>query len=139
MNSEDELFELVDAIQSKEESSGYAALTPHEQTFFCVWSVEAEVNNGGFEQFYANSAGGVAAHVPGALRAIGAEHTAKIVEKANAVFGPDGPPAKWEDREEVVDELSDGAREELEELTEAFLEYRDSLSELLAAYMRRQG
>lgn len=134
--SEQYLFTLVDAIQAKEGTQGYAALTPAEQVFFCVWTLEAEVNNGGFSQFYFNSSSEVIAEAPGALRAIGADHTASIVDRANALFGPDGPPADRDERQERLEELEDSAEEEFEALDDAFLEYRDNLSELLASYMK---
>lgn len=136
MSSEEYLFTLVDDIQAREASAGYASLAPAEQVFFCVWTVEAEVNNGGFEQLYENTSADVVAHAPTAFRAIDAAHTASLLEEANAVFGPDGPPASQAAREELIADLDDVALDRLEELTGSFLEYHDNLSELLAAYMK---
>jgi hypothetical protein len=137
--SEQYLFTLVDEIQSKEGTHGYAALTPAEQVFFCVWTLEAEVNNGGFSQFYYNSSGDIAVDVPGALRAIGADQTASIVDRANALFGPDGPSADSDARQERLEDLEESAEDDFEALDQAFLEYRDNLSELLANYMKATG
>ena len=135
-SSEEYLFSIVDGIQTRERTVGYESLAPVERVFTCVWTLEAEVNNGGFEQFYLNSSGDIAADTPSALRAIGAEHTASLVDRANAVFGPDGPPVDRDARTEVVENLEDSALEVFEEVDSAFLEYQDNLSALLAAYMK---
>lgn len=137
--SEQYLFALEPGITNKEAASGFASLSPAEQVFFCVWSLEAEVNNGGFSQFYYNSAGDVACETPAALRAIGAAHTASLVEKANAVFGPAGPPADREERMRLVSAFDLETQQELDQLDMAFYEYRDNLSALLEAYMKERG
>ena len=134
--SEQLLFSLQADIVNREVSCGYASLSSAERVFYCVWMLEAEVNNGGFEQFFGNTAGDIAEDVPAALRAIGAGHTAVLVEQANAVFGPAGPPADWDAREDLIAEFDDATRERLDELDQAFYEYRDNLSELLTAYMK---
>lgn len=134
--SEQYLFTLVDDIQMKEGTEGYDALAPAERVFFCVWTLEAEVNNGGFSQFYCNNSGDIAVDVPGALRAIGADHTASIVDRANGLFGADGPPADRDARQERLDDLEESVEEGFEALDQAFLEYRDNLSQLLADYMK---
>ena len=136
MSSEDYLFSIVGDIEGREASSGYASLTTAEQVFFCVWTVEAEINNGGLEQFYFNSSGDIAQWAPDAFRAIGAGHTATVIERANSLFGSDGPPADRDSRQEAVELLTESDPDRFEELDGAFLEYRDNLSELLATFMR---
>ena len=138
-SSEDYLSILVKEIQSREATGGYESLVSSDRMFFCIWTLEAEVNNGGFHQFYANSSGDIAADVPAALRAVGASHTAGIVERANAVFGPAGPPVDREERERVLEEVQGESRdEEFDKLDNEFLEYRDDLSALLAAFMKQR-
>lgn len=70
----------------------FSDLSRPERVFILVWELEAEVNNGGFSQFYFNSAADRARDTAAALRTIGAERTASIVDRANASF-PGGPPA----------------------------------------------
>lgn len=134
--SEVHLFTLVEGIQAREAASGFDSLSPAEQVFTCVWDLEAEINNGGFEQYFVNDAGAHAHQTPDALRAIGAARTASIVEQANSVFGPEGPPVDQTAREALIDELDDSALQRFEELDSAFLEYDDDLSALLSAYMQ---
>ena len=56
------------------------------QAIYIIWALEAEVNNGGFNQFYFNSSGQYAGLVPEALRLVGATKFADLVTRANAVY-----------------------------------------------------
>ena len=136
MNAEDYLFSIVEGIQEKEAASGYASLDKREKVFFAIWTLEAEVNNGGFDQFYFNSSGDVALEVPGALRAIGANHTAEIVDKANALFGTNGPSPDIDVRQEQLEQLTERDEDTLGQFDDAFYAYEDNLSTRLAAYMQ---
>ena len=113
----------------------YAALSPSERVFRSVWELEAQVNNGGFEQYFWNSSGRLAAHVPEALRAIGASHMAAIVDEAIAAVGADLPLMDDEQRQARVNDLAPAVRERLETLDQRFFSYPDKLTELLYAYV----
>src|SRR6185295_11604327 len=71
-SGEVDLFNVSEAVSAREAKHGFRALSNPERVFLCVWNLEAEVNNGGFSQFFDNSAGDYAAETPGALRTIGA-------------------------------------------------------------------
>ena len=58
----------------------YPELSPEEKVFLHVWELEAEVNNGGFEQYFINSSGGHAAKIAESLEAIGAVQAAAIAK-----------------------------------------------------------
>jgi hypothetical protein len=109
-----------------------AEMSDAERVFICIWQLEAEVNNGGFAQYYTNSSGDLASAAPAALESIGAPHTASIVRAANALF-PAGPSADRESRESAFDALAEDA---FEELDERFLAYEEDLSSLLHAYVQ---
>lgn len=111
----------------------FSALSASEQVFMLVWELEAEVNGGGFNQFFSNSAGDRAGAAAAALRAIGADRTAAIVDEATSMF-PDGPPADRSAREEVLAEL-DPDVDLFESLDEAFSAYPDDLSGLLHSFV----
>ena len=81
---------VIDRLQKKALEVGYGALTQRERILVDVAWLEAEVNNGGFDQFFFNSSGDRFRETVSALRAIGAERTAALVAEAGAVF-PDGP------------------------------------------------
>ena len=56
------------------------------QAIYMIWALEAEVNNGGYNQFYANSSGQFYKHIPDALRLVGANKFADLTERANKTF-----------------------------------------------------
>ncbi len=136
MDSEKYLFTLADDIQGRESKAGLSGLVPKEQVFFLVWSLEAEVNNGGFNQFFFNSSGDHAAATAEALRAIGAKKTAAIVDRAVSLFGAEGPSRNRVQRQQQLTLFSEEQQERFSELDTNFYAYPDNLSELLAKYMR---
>ena len=52
-----DLFDVSEKLAAREQSAGFDSLTPAEQVFHAVWWFEAELNNGGFDQFFCNSGG----------------------------------------------------------------------------------
>ena len=56
------------------------------QAIYMIWLLEAEVNNGGYNQFYFNSSGQFYKYLPDALRLIGANKFADLTERANKTF-----------------------------------------------------
>jgi hypothetical protein len=107
-------------------------LSAPERVFICIWQLESEINNGGFHQYYFNSAGDLAIEAPSALEAIGAPLSAEIVRGANAVF-PGGPSPDRDAREESLEGISD---DEFEQFDDRFLEYQEDLSFLLYTYVQ---
>ena len=116
-----DLFKISEAVWAREAKHGFRALSNPERVFLCVWDLEAEVNNGGFSQFFDNSAGDYAAETPGALKTIGAAGMADLVERAMAVFGAAGPPTDREKRFEAIEALPESEKERWEELDAAFI------------------
>jgi len=60
--------------------------TKSQQAIYITWYLEAEVNNGGFNQFYYNPGGQYAGLIPGALELIGASNFADLTIRANEVY-----------------------------------------------------
>lgn len=115
-----DLFKVSEAVWAREAKHGFAGLTEPERVFLCVWSLEAEVNNGGFSQFFENSAGDYASATAAALRSVGAPEMAALVERAMAPFGPEGPPADRGQRQKALNALPASARELWGELDKEF-------------------
>ena len=65
------------------DGSNFDLLSERDKTLATIWALEAEVNNGGFDQFFFNSGGDLAFYAPTALRAIGAERMADLAQEAN--------------------------------------------------------
>lgn len=100
--------------------------------------LEAEINNGGFDQFFFNSAGDNTAETIEALIKIGATHTAEIVTKAASKFPGDMQPKDRNSRQIVLDSISPNS-DAFEEYDEEFLVYEDDLASLIANYTDQQG
>jgi hypothetical protein len=61
--------------------------TQPQQVIYLTWYLEAEVLNGGFNQYYFNSGGVFAKLTPDALTSIGANGFAELMQKANEIYG----------------------------------------------------
>ena len=110
-----------------------------EQVFRAIWDLEADVNNGGCDQYYSNSSVDTAFAVVDALKEIGATQTADIVLRAHSVF-PDGDPPRDRDRrQELLQRRHNplGPEDVLEPLDQAFFAYPNDLTELLYAFVGR--
>lgn len=70
----------------REEYETVLGWTDAQQAIYVIWVLEAEVNNGGFNQFYFNSSGQYAELLPKALNLIGAPKFADLVVRANRVY-----------------------------------------------------
>lgn len=114
---------------------GVEALSPIEAVGVGIWTLEAEVNNGGFDRYYFNSAGDLALSTVTALKSIGAARAARILEAANAAFPGASPPGDRSKRQDALDEHVD--RSHFEPLDAEFYTYPDDLLSLLASYLRR--
>lgn len=111
-------------------SDGMSVLSEAERIFYITQTLEMEVNNGGFSQFFFNSSGNFSNELVGAFTTIGANATAAICQQAIAAFGRD-IPVDQDARQEMLDELeSDEIDEILEECDSAFYDYEDDLNEL---------
>ena len=99
-----------------------------------IWGIEAEVNNGGFDQYYFNGAGDHARFAPAALHEIGAHKMAQIVERANALFGQNGPPVDSDEREDALFKITDDIEGAWEQLDREFQAYPEDIAALLVKH-----
>ncbi len=138
----DELSAAFDAACRRFDGSNFAQLDEVDQVLVTIWGLEAEVNNGGFDQYYFNGAGDQAFFAPKALHAIGANTMAEIVTSANAVFGLEGPSADGAVRQAQLFIVAPPDSVELgpwEDLDRAFSEYPDDIAVLLMAFLRARN
>jgi hypothetical protein len=123
-------------VFARYESVGFEGLRPAERIVHCVDGLERDVNNGGFSQFFFNSPGNQTQETLAALQEIGAEHTARLVERAMSVFPGGRPSPDRSQRQDQLDALTEAHTAALSELDDQFYEYRDDLSGLVRAYVR---
>lgn len=106
----------------------------HDEVERLVGELETEVNNGGFDQFFFNSAGDDAAKTIEALEVIGAYKTATIVRRACAKFPGGMPPADRDARQGLLLDVVSPDSEAFEAEDEDFYVYEDDHSALVAAH-----
>ncbi len=135
----DEVMEYVDNATETYFRSGISALNHHELVMLSIWQLEAEVNNGGFWQYYWNSCGELAKEVVNSLKEIGAKETASIVEVANSNFPNSDPPKDREKRQGLLEKLENAGKLKLDSLDTEFYEYPCDLTELMYQYMQNNN
>jgi hypothetical protein len=119
----------------KFDGNNFDRLDGVDRILVAIWGIEAEVNNGGFHQYYFNGAGDQAFFAPNALAVIGARRMAEIARKANSLFGPGGPPRSREDRQARLEALTANDESPWDELDGSFQAYPDDIRALLEAFL----
>ncbi len=99
--------------------------------------LDAEVNNGGFDQFFFNSSGDKTAEIIDALELVGASRTAAMVKRAAAKFPEGMPPKEWAKRQDVLLEQVSPESNAFQETDKEFYSNSENLSELLNQYIAR--
>lgn len=91
--SDDNLLQLVFENLSQKQPSDYKkeyetvmSWNRSRQAIYIIWMLEAEINNGGFNQFYFNPSGQFYKHIPEALKLVGATKFADLTDRANETF-----------------------------------------------------
>ena len=91
--SEDNLLQVVFDNLSEKQSTDYEneyetvmSWNKSRQAIYMIWVLEAEVNNGGYIQFYFNSSGQFYKHLPDVLKLVGANKFADLTKRANDTF-----------------------------------------------------
>ena len=110
-----------------------------QQAIYMIWCLEAEVNNGGFDQFYFNPSGQFYTHLPEALKLVGATKFAELTEQANAIYEKENQTIK-----QHQDGTLEGSSESYEnnpfyDVDSLFYELyeREDLLELQVDYIRK--
>lgn len=112
-------------------------LNEAEKTFLYVEILEAEINNGGFDQYFFNSSGDHANETLESLKKIGALKTAKIVEEAFSYF-PEVPiPKDNNKRRKLLEKIDTQTSEKWNELDDKFYLYEENIGGLVLEYVRQ--
>ncbi|WP_162030476.1 DUF4375 domain-containing protein [Lentimonas sp. CC19] len=95
-------------------------LSTDERGIILMHYLDAEVRNGGFEQWYYNDYGQYASETSNALKKVGARTHARIVNTANRLFGWGGPPSSREKIQQALKSMSEKKLQKMNELNEAW-------------------
>jgi Domain of unknown function (DUF4375) len=78
-------------LDYKKEFETVISWNKSRQAIYLIWLLEAEVNNGGYNQYYFNSSGQFYKYLPDALKLIGANKFADLTKRANETFEKENP------------------------------------------------
>lgn len=118
------------------ERKGLNGLTGPQLDYLALAWLDGEVNNGGFSQYYFNSSGDLAVRAATAARSTGSVELAGLIEKANSLFGKEGPNP---DRDKRMDQLSKIDEKALEDLADRYYESNETMAELLSKIVTKNA
>ena len=127
---------INDLVFPRYERLGYDGLSQGEQVAHCIDWLVREVEAGGLRQFLAEISGDHTAQTLAALRAIGADHTAEMMELATTVF-PEEVPVDQDERLAIMEDFTGRERRMLKEFDAGFFDNSEDLLKLLKAYMAK--
>lgn len=130
-----DIYGKAHQIRLSKGESAYSNLSIKDRVLLCVVELEVEVNNGGFHQYYLNSAGDLAFFAPTALNMIGADKASEITQRANEFFG-DLVPKDRAERIDILMGLGEIGYEQWEDLDAKFYSYPDDVAHLLDVFLR---
>jgi len=111
-------------------------LSEAQRNFYYIQELEREVNNGGFNQYFFNSAGDYAHETIIALNAIGANRTATILQQAIDEFPDQSVPKYRSERQHILVQIEVQSDPVWEELDQQFFNYEDNLNSLNIQYIK---
>ena len=115
----------------------FSKLTDQQKLFYLNQNLEREINNGGFNQYFRNSSGDNSHETILSLKAIGADKTADILQKAIDQFPNKIVPKDRDERTEIVEQIEEEADEVWNDLDQKFYEYEDDLNTLNIEFVKR--
>jgi len=136
----DEIFQnILDVIfdEGDEDTIHLSRLSDEAKVVYFTWWCDAEIHNGGFDQFFFNFSGDHTKETMEALEVIGASVSLSLFNKALTWF-PNSTPnpdreKRWKELEAY--ENSDQYEKAMDELDTKFYEYEDNIVELVNSYV----
>jgi len=121
-----EVSDTYERLAAKDPST----LSPPARLFVAVGDLRADVNNGGFNQYFVNSAGDLVLDVLQAAAILKAHHLRSLVEQALHILDVDDPSDRSA-RQVRLDDITDDVFDHLDDAYYA-LEESTKLDELMA-------
>ena len=128
-------IDLIDSVLERIARDGLSALTAPERHYVALCELEAEVNNGSFVQYFANSAGDLCLDALEALQTVGATEMAAVFRQALALFPVHVLP-DHDLRATHLNGLSQTDLSKLEFLSDQFVDDPDDIAERMDAYVQ---
>lgn len=127
------LIELSESPKTDYGKRDFAEQSREQKVFSAIWELESLVNNGGFQGYFGNRAE-TARFAPTALRVVGAQQCAAIVEEALALV-PASLPTEQDACWKAMHSLPKPIDAQFKALDDRFFAYPDNLTELLFAFV----
>jgi Domain of unknown function (DUF4375) len=137
VNEQDVFAALEQKIMNQVQLKGLVSLSPAQLGLFAFIWLEREVNNGGFDQYFFNSASDYAEEALQALDTIGARTTARIVRRAMHVFPNAQPPRDRITRQELLFRIDPENQRILSELDDEFYKNLEPVGDLFIQYIQQ--
>ena len=137
-NETESILALGEIIWKKTEVlDNFENLTEVEKTFIYVEMLEAEINNGGFDQYFYNTSGDYYSESLQAYKTIGAHKTVKIIEEAFKIFPVNPIPKDNEKRQDILENVDEETSKKWNLLEDKFYEYEENISGLLLEFVKK--
>lgn len=131
-------LQLVARVHSSDD--GFQYLNAPEKTYYAVSCLVGEVYNGGFHQFFFNSAGDLYAEAVEGLAQIEAEQALSLLLHAKVLFfGDQDVPRDRRHRIGLLPDLESFDSTEIDQLEKAFWADPDKLGDRLADFADQNG
>lgn len=137
-NETKSLLAVGEIVWKKTEASdNFENLTEAEKTFIYVEMLEAEINNGGFDQYFYNTSGDYYSESLQAYKTIGAHKTVKIIEEAFKLFPVNPIPKDNEKRQDILENVDKETSKKWNALEDKFYEYEENIGGLLLEFVKK--
>jgi Domain of unknown function (DUF4375) len=133
----DVLPALVWGLGQKIEKQGWDRLTDTERRLVAVQYMDAEVLDGGFDEYFFNSPGGDAEVALAGLKDMGATVTASLLERAMDVFPVGKPPTDQQERWKVMDKIESSSKPVWKKCDDEFYRFPEDLDRLSLVYAKK--
>ncbi len=128
---------IIGALLYRIRAKAPAKLSVIEKRLLAVDDLRAEVNNGGFHQYFFNAAGDQAAVALQAYKDMGASQLSKLLQRAMAVFPGGKPPVGMERRQSAMLLIRRRAEAVWGACDDEFYLRDEGFSELALAYAKK--
>jgi Domain of unknown function (DUF4375) len=124
-------------IDKKAKLKGNASLSDLEKQIVAISGLQREVNNGGFDQYFYNSAGNNAAYALAGLSEMGAVQTNSLLKKAVAEFPSSQVPVNREKRYALMVTIDEKSGPIWSALDTEFYQLSEPIDDLLLQYIKK--
>lgn len=121
-------------VWEREEKEGYDSLTRPQRHYSAVFMLDAEIKNGGLDQYFVNSSGDQWRDAMEGLKAMKAGKHLSVLQKAVAKFGKDGPSADRAIRQMQLAKIASADEAGFDALNDRYYDIEESIEVIASRY-----